>query len=480
MQPLLNLWRIPELRNRILFTLAMLVIYRIGFHIPLPVVDPDALKAFMEGKSQGLLGGLMAYMSTFTGGSLQQSTIFGLGVAPYISASIIIQLLATVLPDLKAMRKEGPSGQQKIMEYTRYLTIALAIVQGVVWLGSMYTISAPDGRPLVYPEFSQTWIYWVGCITALVGGSMFLMWLGEQIDKNGLGNGVSLIITAGIVASIPTAIEHIVKGFQISSSAGAEAMKAGFIVALFILVVAGSIIITQAQRQIPIQQAKHTKGTHVVGGQKMYLPLKVNHGGVMPVIFASTLMMFPAMLLGALMKFVVKEGSGDGGAWQKTVQFLSDELAGNKMNAGFLYLFLFIALIYFFSYFWTSVQFNPEETATNLRDGGSFIPGLRPGPRTAEYLEAVMERLTYVGAAFLCLIAILPNLASHGMQITDYQVMQFMGGTSLLICVSVVLDFVQRIEAQLMMRNYQGFLSASEAGSATKIKAVRGESALVE
>ncbi len=474
MQALLNLWRVPELRNRILFTLAMLVVYRIGYHIPLPTVDPDALKSVMKG-TDGVFGGIISYISTFTGGSLQQSTIFGLGVAPYISASIILQLLATVSPQLKALRKEGPSGQQKIMEYTRYLTIALCLVQGMMWLTAMRVMQLPGGESLVYPEFANSWIYWVGCMTALTGGSMFLMWLGEQIDKHGMGNGVSLIITAGIVASLPAAVNNIVTGFQTSNNTGDEAMKTAFIIALFILVVAGSIIITQAQRRVPIQQAKHTKGAQVVGGQKMYLPLKVNHGGVMPVIFASTLMMFPAMALGALAKTLGKpeEYHGFGLAYHKTITFLTHELDGNKINAGFLYLLVFIALIYFFSYFWTSVQFNPEETSTQLRDGGSFIPGLRPGPRTAEYLEAVMERLTYVGAAFLCVISVLPNLASHGMKINDPQVMQFLGGISLLICVSVALDFMQRIEAQLMMRNYQGFLAQGESG-APKIKAVRG------
>lgn len=474
MQALLNLWRVPELRNRILFTIAMLVIYRIGYHIPLPTVNPDALKEVMGSNNKGLFGGLISYVSTFTGGTLRQSTIFGLGVAPYISASIILQLLATVTPSLKALRKDGPSGQQKIMEYTRYLTIALCIVQGVMWLGYM------RGMGIVYPEFQNSWVYWVGCIVALTGGSVFLMWLGEQIDKYGMGNGVSLIITAGIAASIPTAIEHIANGFRHTTDSGSEAMKAGFIVALFLAVVAGSVVITEAKRQIPIQQAKHTKGTHVVGGQKMYLPLKVNHGGVMPVIFASTLMMFPAMLLGGLIKLMEKpEGQqASVSAYYKTVSFLAEELSGNKLNAGFLYLSLFIGLIYFFSYFWTSVQFNPEETATQLRDGGSFIPGLRPGPRTAEYLEAVMERITYAGAAFLCIIAVLPNMASSSMTI-DYQVTQFLGGTSLLICVSVMLDFVQRIEAQLMMRNYQGFLAQSDGGG-SKIKAVRGITSDVE
>ncbi len=477
MQALLNLWRIPELRNRILFTLGMLVIYRIGYHIPLPAVDTVALKAAIGNlDDKDLLKNVMAYMSTFTGGSLSQSTIFALGVAPYISASIIIQLLSTVLPDLKALRKEGASGQQKIMEYTRYLTIALCIGQGIFVLINLRTMA----HGIVYPEFEGSWVFWVGCTVALTGGAMFLMWLGEQIDRYGMGNGVSLIITAGIVATMPDAASRIYQNFHMTGDKGGyDPMKVAFIAALFVIVVAGSIVITQSQRRIPIQQAKHTKGSAVVGGQKMYLPLKVNHGGVMPVIFASTLMMFPGMILKVLGSRIGKLDeyhSAFGRAYFHTVEFLAHEFEANRITAGFLYILVLVGLIYFFSFFWTSVQFNPEETSTQLRDSGSFIPGLRPGPRTAEYLEAVMERLTYAGAAFLCVIAVLPNLASHGMQLTDSLVIQFMGGTSILICVSVVLDFVQRIEAQLMMRNYSGFLSQGD-GEAPKVKAIRGETA---
>lgn len=467
LQAFFNIWRISELRNKLFFTISMLVIYRIGFFIPLPGVDQQALKDWAADSSGGI-GSVLAYMQIFTGGSLSQSTIFGLGIMPYISAAIIFQLLGSVSERLKALKKEGPVGQQKIQEYTRYTTVVLCAVQAFFWLQYLPRIGA------VYPAYAGSPIYWVCGVLGLTAGSVFLMWLGEQIDRFGIGNGISLIITAGIIAGMPGAIMTIANQFSLDGSGTYGIMTVVFLIMAFVIVCAGSVIITQGQRRIPIQQAKHTRGRRVFGGQKSYLPLRVNHGGVMPIIFASSLMIFPSIALGwaeAAMPNPDTEGLGGFTAFMSsTVYFLNSEL-GNM--TGYLYALVYVVLIYFFSYFWTTVQFNPEETATNLRDHGSFIPGLRPGPRTAEYLETVMERITYVGAGFLCAIAIVPTIVSGYFDI-PFLVTQFLGGTGLLICVSVMLDFVQRIDAQLLMRNYKGFLGGGEGSGGGRIRPTRG------
>ena len=462
----LNIWRIPELRNKILFTLAMLAIYRIGFFIPLPGVDQSALDQWAQSTEGGAAGNLLQYVQIFTGGSLGQSTIFGLGIMPYISAAIIFQLMGTVSERLKALQKEGPAGRQKIQEYTRYATVALCVIQSAFWLQFLQS----GQQPLVYAEWMDTPTFWIAGIVGLTAGTTFLMWLGEQIDKFGIGTGISLIITAGIIAGMPTAIMQIATNFGVEGGYGFDEVV--FLTLAFVAVVAGSIVITQGQRRIPIQQAKHTRGRRVYGGQKSYLPLRVNHGGVMPIIFASSLMIFPSILLGYLANAVPVESDAGAtyGFFAGAIDLLNREFAG---MTGYLYALIYIGLIYFFAYFWTTVQFNPQETATQLRDHGSFIPGLRPGPRTAEYLETVMERITYVGAGFLALIAVIPTIISGVFEIPFF-VTQFLGGTGLLIVVSVMLDFVQRIEANLLMRNYQGFLASGESGRGPRIRGTRG------
>jgi preprotein translocase subunit SecY len=437
----INMWRIAELRNKLIFTISMLAIYRIGFKIPLPGIDQSELSQWAERISGTAGGNLLDYMTIFTGGSLGQSTIFGLGIMPYISAAIIFQLLTTVLDSLKQLQKEGPAGRQKIQEYTRYATVGLCLIQSVFWLKFI------SGQRLVYAEFlhgPNLLIFWFCGVLGLTGGTIFLMWLGEQIDKYGIGNGVSLIITAGIVAEMPGAIMQVANNFSVAGDARYRPDTVIFLAIAFVVVVAGATVITQGQRRIPIQQAKHTRGRRVFGGQKSYLPLRVNHGGVMPIIFASSLMMFPSFIIGWM------QGAFD---QSPVVNFLSR----NFSMEGYLYIILYIAMIYFFAYFWTTVQFQPKEMATQLRDHGSFIPGLRPGPRTAEYLETVMERITYVGAGFLAIIAVIPTLVTTQMNV-EFNVSMFLGGTGLLIVVSVMLDFVQRIEANLLMRNYEGFL----------------------
>lgn len=451
---LINVFRIPELRNKVLFTLFMLFIYRLGYHITLPGVDQDVL-AQRKSRTQddeSAAGRLASYVALFSGGDLTSSTIFGLGIMPYISSSIIFQLLTTVVPSLEKLQKEGETGRKKIQEWTRYATIPLCIIQAVFWLSNMR--SGRRGETLMMAEYINSAAFWVMQLSALTAGCIFLMWLGEQIDEYGLGNGVSLIILAGIVSRMPTALVLLAQTSELSVGASGEGKigpgKILFLMASFVFIVGGSILITQAQRRIPIQQAKHTRGRKVYGGGKQYLPLRVNHGGVMPIIFAQSLMLFPGVLLGWIYGHLDPANKN----WfTQTIVFLNAEFGYGR----FLYVLLEMVMIYFFAYFWTTVQFQPKEMANQLRDYGSFIPGLRPGKRTADYLEKVMMRITYVGAAFLCIIAIVPTFISTAMSI-PIPVSQFLGGTGLLIVVSVALDIVQRIEANLMMRNYGGFL----------------------
>jgi preprotein translocase subunit SecY len=497
---LINIFRVPELRNKVLFTLMMLAIFRIGHSVPIPGVDqwqfltreqqavetakialadakatgdPELIKvaeaelaarerekAQSESSSDNSAAGRLAtYVSIFSGGNLSHSTIFGLGVMPYISASIIFQLLGTVVPALEKLQKEGESGRRKIQEWTRYATVPIAAMQAYFWLGTMGA-----------EKVQSTWdgpMFWITGVIALTAGCIFLMWIGEQIDEYGLGQGISLIIMAGIVCRMPAAINTVWSNLDLSGQGGTGAFGPGTIIALicaFVFVVATAILITQAQRRIPIMQAKHTRGRRVYGGAKQFLPLKVNIGGVMPIIFAQSLMLFPGMLLGYLDSLARSQGWGGFGNF---IIFLNQQFG----HGHFLYVITEMALIFFFAFFWTTVQFKPKEIANNLRDYGSFIPGLRPGKRTADYLEKVMMRMTYVGASFLCLIAVVPTIAFAYLGI-PYEVAAFLGGTGLLIVVSVTLDIVQRIETNLLTRNYAGFLGAGEGG-----KRIKGRSA---
>ncbi|MHC5113513.1 MAG: preprotein translocase subunit SecY [Planctomycetota bacterium] len=459
LQAFLNIFRIPDLRNRVLFTLGVLVVYRIGFWVPLVGVDQTALVEAAERASTDKtgFGQILDYASIFSGGSFSQSTIFGLGIMPYITAAIIFQLLQTAVPRLQELKKEGASGQAKITEWTRYSTVAMCVIQSIMWLKFMQTQGMVKAD-IMTSRTSMLFFFFAG-VTGLTAGSMFLMWLGEQIDKYGIGNGVSLILTAGIISQMPNAVMWLANNFELSTQADA---------AIGPFVVAGAILITVAQRRIPIQQARHTRGRKVYGGGKHYLPLRVNHAGVMPIIFASSLMIFPSAFFGYLN--TAANSSGDtSGWWIAITGFLNTHF----QNGAYPYILVEILLIYFFSYFWTTVVFSPEDMAKQLRDHGSFIPGLRPGPRTAEYLETVVERITYVGAGFLAIIAIIPTLVAKQMGIPFF-VASFLGGTGLLIVVSVGLDLIQRIEANLLMRNYAGFLSGGEQGRPARIKSGRG------
>ena len=444
--PVINIFKIPELRKKVLFTLLMLAIYRVGFHVPVPGVNQDAMAKTMSGSDSSTPFGRVAdYLQIFTGGSLRQSSLFGLGIMPYISASIIFQLLVTVVPALEKLHKEGQTGRKKIQEYTRYAAVLLCVIQSIFimrWMSSSGFVH----REIVANHWTMFLLMGVVGMTA---GTIFLMWLGEQIDEYGIGNGISLIIMAGIVSRMPWAIKQVAGMTSFAQDAPSGAIgpaKIGLLILAFVSVIAGAILITQGQRRIPIQQARMTRGRRVYGGQRQYLPLRVNHGGVMPIIFAVTLMQFPPIIFGYL-----------GKVWPDSAVLANISSAFNQ-NA-FTYNFLYVGLIYFFAYFWTTVQFQPKEMATNLRDYGSFIPGLRPGRRTAEYLERVMSRITYVGAAFLAVIAVVPTIVMVWLNI-PFSVATFLGGTGLLITVSVSLDLVQRIETHLIMRNYAGFMDS--------------------
>ena len=459
-QTLINVFKIPELRNKILFTLAMLAVFRIGHWIPIPGANHEAIaKAMSLGATTGSAASKIAnFVTIFSGGNLSRSTIFGLGIMPYITAGIILQLLTTVLPQLKKLQEEGPLGRQKIQEWSRYGTVGLAIVQGVGWLSFL------NAQQLVYPQWAASPLWWIVATASLVAGTTILMWLGEQIDKHGIGNGVSLIITAGILTSMPQAVKTLYAHWGPGEEGKISYLGIGLLCLGFVGVVAGAVLMTVAQRRIPIQQAKHTRGRKVFGGQKSYLPLRVNHSGVMPIIFASSLMIFPTVIFTQL-----RDMASTGPLWWQSITTL---LRDNLQPNSFIYIVCEVLLIYFFSYFWIGVQFNPEDMSKQLKEHGSFIPGLRPGPRTAEYLETVITRITFVGAGFLAIVAAIPQVVNSAFQI-DYTVTQFFGGTGLLIVVSVVIDFLQRVEANLLMRNYAGFLSSGDDASGPKLRGNR-------
>ncbi len=442
LKSVINIFRIRDLRNKVLFTIALLIIYRIGFHIPVPGFDyfkeVEAAKSTGEGSPFEQAAEMMRM---FTGGTLKQSSLFGLGIMPYITASIILMLLGEVIPSLKKLRQEGQTGYKKIQEYTRYLTVFVCMIQAMMFMKLL------GGQQLIYAG-----MYGRAVLMGVIGmtaGTIFLMWLGEQIDEYGIGNGISLIIMAGIVARMPWVVVDVWKRADFSLVASGQSysiVKIIFLIAAFVIVVAGSILITQGQRRIPIQQAKQMRGRRMYGGQRHYLPLRVNHGGVMPIIFASSFMMFPPILFDRLARAYP----------QSDVLIMLNEAF---RYGAYTYNVLYILLIFLFAYFWVTVQFQPKEMAKNLRDSGSFIPGLRPGRRTAEYLESVMTKITYYGAAFLAIIAVIPTAISVAMGI-DYGVTNYLGGTGLLIVVSVSLDLVQKIEANLLMRSYEGFSTA--------------------
>ena len=456
-----NVFAIPELRKRVLFTLGILGVYRIGSHIPTPGVNTEALQILVEQAGNTMFG----LYNMFSGGNLAQATIFALGIMPYISASIILQLLTVVWPYLERLSKEGELGRRKITQYTRYSTIALCVVQSMaiaIFLERQTNIAG--GLPLVY---EPGWSFRLMTVLTLTTGTAFIMWLGEQITERGIGNGMSLIIFAGIVVGLPTAVLTTLDQMR-SGAIGLFTLIA--LVVVMVLVIGAVVFIERGHRRVTVQYAKRVVGRRMYGGTSTYIPLKVNTGGVIPVIFASSILAFPAT---AATAFPV-------GGWFQTV---TDQLQ-NGMPAYYL---LFVGGIIFFAYFYTAIIFNPDDVAENMRKYGGFIPGIRPGKRTAEHIDTILTRITFAGSIYLALVAVMPDLMITGFRadavpfigdqldvllpgfITNgLGVTFYFGGTSLLIIVGVSMDTVQQVESQLIMRHYDGFMKK------TRIRGRRG------
>jgi len=444
-------WQIPELRQKILLTLGLLAVYRLGFQIPLSIADPDKIQAASQA---GGMADVLQAVAVFSASQLTQVTIFGLGIMPYISASIIFQLLGSVYPPLEALQKEGESGRKKINEYTRYATVLICLIQSWIYVNAYIVGADLVDAAYLDPETGALGLSWkLVSVLTMTAGTVFLMWIGEQIDEFGIGNGISLLIMAGILAAMPGAGFDLLKqaSFELGGGPGGKLgiEQLLLLAVIFVAVVVGVVYITLGQRRIPMQSAKHVRGRKVFGGSRQYLPLKVNQAGVMPIIFASSLLMLPTLIFTQLGSVNWAEGS-----FGET--FFRWASAAFERNS-FFWVLSFVGLIYFFCFFWTAITFNPKDVSDNLKSYGSFIPGYRPGKRTSDYLEKVMFRITYVGAGFLALVAIIPTLISSSMGVS-FMVASFYGGTGLLIAVSVAFDLVQKIDSHLVMRNYSGLL----------------------
>ncbi|MBU4258564.1 MAG: preprotein translocase subunit SecY [Proteobacteria bacterium] len=420
-----NIFKIPELKKRILYTFALLIVYRIGVHVPTPGIDAVALASFFA-RAKGTLLGLF---DMFSGGALERLSVFALGIMPYISASIILQLLTVVIPHLERLSKEGEQGRKKITQYTRYGTVLLSIIQGFGISIGLEQMSSPGGAPVVV---NPGWEFRLMTVITLTAGTAFIMWLGEQITERGIGNGISLIIFAGIVARLPTAIANTFKLL----STGEMGIFLIIIMVVFMIAVVGCIIfVEQGQRRIPVQYAKRVVGRKMYGGQSTHLPLKINTSGVIPPIFASSIMMFPATI-----------GSFIAIAWMQNI--VSAITPGS-----IIYEVLFVGLIFFFCYFYTAITFNPDDVAENMKKYGGYIPGIRPGKRTADYIERVLTRITLGGAIYVSAVCVLPSIL-----ISKFNVPFYFGGTALLIVVGVAIDTVSQIESHMLTRHYEGFL----------------------
>ena len=420
-----NASRVPELRRRVLFTLAMLAVYRLGVHVPTPGIDRQAMAAFFEQQQNTLFG----FLNLFSGGALEQFSVFSLGIMPYISASIILQLLTVVFPYLERLSKEGEAGRRKITQYTRYGTVVLSIVQGIMISVGLEGTQGPGGHSLV---LNPGWGFRVMTVITLTSGTAFIMWLGEQITERGIGNGISLIIFAGIVAGLPSAVTTTLQ-FMREGEMGP--LVALLILVLSVLVVGAIIFVERGQRRIPVQYAKRVVGRKMYGGMTSHLPLKMNTANVIPPIFASSILIFPATLA----QF----------ANHPWVQTASGALAPGT----WLHDFIYVLLIIFFAFFYTAVVFNPSDVAENMKKAGGYIPGIRPGQKTAEYIERVLSRITLSGAIYLCIVSLLPTIL-----VRQFNVPFYFGGTALLIVVGVALDTVAQMETHLITRNYEGFM----------------------
>ena len=422
-----NLFRIEELRKKILITLGLLFIARIGLHIPLPGVNRELFALMVEKNAGSGVSPIMGLMNALSGGNFNAPVLFSLGILPYISSSIIFSLLVKVVPSLEALSKEGAAGQKKINQLSRLVTVPLCVLQGTA-------IAVTVFRPLRYeqlPIVDQSFWFVVLAVLGMTAGTIFLMWLGEQITAHGVGNGVSLLIVAGIVASLPLAF-HAILGAAVEDRQ--QILTALVLMGLYLAMVIGIVYMTRAQRRVPMQQAKQVRGGRMMGGQRHFLPIKLNAANVMPVIFASALLTLPVTIY----------------SW------LSNDQA-NSFVGGWWWTMLFAGLILFFAFFWTSLMFQPTEIANNLQEHGSFIPGIRPGRRTADFLEKVMTHATLIGGVMLVLVAIVPMMVTQWIG-ADAIVSNFMGGTGILIIVGVTLDLVDQLTSHLRQRNYEGFM----------------------
>lgn len=429
-ETLKNIWKIEDLRSRLLTTLLFVLVYRFGSFIVLPGIDPTALSALKAQTS----GGLLALLDMFSGGAFANASVFALGIMPYISASIVIQLLSIAVPYFQKLQREGESGRRKMNQYTRYLTVAILLLQGPSYLINLSVQMAQAGSPMV----SSIW-FTISSTLILAGGSMFVMWLGERITDKGIGNGISFIILVGIISRFPGAV---IKEFasRLTDNGGGLVMFLLEIVFL-LLVIAASIMLVQGTRKIPVQYAKRVVGNKQYGGVRQYIPLKVNAAGVMPIIFAQAIMFIPVTLAGF--------------AHSETI---SSFVGAFMNNTGFWYNFVFGLMIIAFTYFYTAITINPTQMAEEMKRNNGFIPGIKPGKRTAEYLDDVMSRITLPGSIFLAFVAIMPAFAS--LLGINQEFAQFFGGTSLLILVGVVLDTLQQIESHLLMRHYDGLMKS--------------------
>ncbi len=459
--------KIPELRSRILYTLGLLFVARVGSHIPLPGIDPLPLQKFFADQTAAGAGNLVGLYNMFTGGALIKGAVCALGIMPYISASIIFQLLTAVVPALSRLQQEGDVGRQKLTQYTRYATVLICLVQGVLLilalenpgrLFSGYDVATYGHIVIV----GKTW-FLIQSTIFLTAGTLLLMWMGEQITQRGIGNGVSLLITAGILADLPGAAAAFYQLiFAPIGTATITMPELAVMTGLFVVVTMGIIAVTQAQRKIPVQYAKRVVGQKVYGGQSSFLPLKVNYSGVMPVIFASAILLFPQQIFSQL-----------GAAFD--IKFLL-EFSNYLVQGNLVYYGIMAALILFFSYFWVSVMFKPIQIADDLKKYGGYIPGVRPGEPTASFLDFIMTRLTLAGAIFLTVIAVMPDFLMAKMNVAP-RIAYFFGGTGMLITVGVILDTMKQIETFLLQRHYDGFLKKGRIRGRSTSQMALGEAA---
>ncbi|MBN1915258.1 MAG: preprotein translocase subunit SecY [Parachlamydiales bacterium] len=450
-ETLKRIFVVPDLRKKIIFTLMMLAVCRIGAFVPVPGIDAEmALSLFRQATGGGQ--NLFQLMDIFSGGAFAQMTVISLGVMPYISASIILQLVVAVFPGVQREMRENPElGKKKITRWTRMATLFLAMMQAGIY--ARYAIGMNASTPgivlselLSWRIFDIPWLFYVTVMLTMATGTVFLMWIGEQITEKGIGNGVSLIITIGILSSLPATIGTIIKQLNLESQEPGQLTFSSLIVlaAVFVLIIVGTILIIQGQRKIPLQYARRVVGRHEVQGGNSYIPLKVNYAGVIPVIFASSLLMFPA---------TIGQMIGGGGLLSKMSVYLSP--------GSWVYMIVYVLLILFFTYFWTVTQFQPEQIASDMKKNGAFIPGIRQGKPTQDYLDSTMSRITFIGGFSLAFIAILPTLVSRFLSV-DARISYFFGGTSLLILVGVILDTSKQIESHLLMKRYEGFMKAKK------------------